>query len=53
MALKDSAGNKVATYTTINRLVKDEDGEYVWERELAQNSDASEKFIDTDKSRAK
>ena len=41
MALKDSAGNKVATYTTIDRLVKDEDGEYVWERELAQNSDAS------------
>ncbi|MGE7932539.1 S8 family serine peptidase [Viridibacillus arvi] len=41
MKIKNSDGNNVAAYITINRLEKAEDGDLEWVQALAQNTDAT------------
>ena len=45
LTVKDDQNQNKATYVTINRLEKDEHGEYQWEQSFGRNSDSSTKVL--------
>ncbi len=45
LILQDAEGKNVATYVTINRLEKDEHGDYAWVQAFGRNSDSKTKAL--------